>query len=397
MNNLEEMNLRLHSLVIFNKLLSDKVIIKLSDLLSISNKDLLEKVSSYSSFACELFLESDNLTDYILNRVFEDDNIYVSKYMQKQTIDNKLEDNLRNELNILERVSRLTAMEVKANINYNGYLPEWENSNINFVSLYKKRIDNIPTVGYGMFSRHHMFSVKDCIITPVKWPDPIRLFNLEGYEAERKAVIDNTIALLNGKPAANVLLYGDAGTGKSSTIKAIVNDFKDKGLRLIQITKKQFSNIPVIMEELSRNPLKFILFIDDLSFAKDSDDFNALKAILEGSVFLKTPNILIYATSNRRHLVKESFSDRSGDDIHLNETIQELCSLSDRFGLSVNFFKPDRELYLKIVRGLKKQYGVKMDDENLESEAEKYAIHRGGRSPRAARQFIEYLKSIEND
>lgn len=397
MNNLEEMNLRLHSLVIFRKLLSDKVIIALSNLLSITDKDVLEQINSYSSFVYELFLENGNLTDYILNHVFEDQNIYVLKHMQKQDIDSKLEDNLKDELNVLERVSKLTSKEIKAHVNYDGYLPDWENSDINFVSAYKQRINNIATFGYGMFSKHHMFTVKDDIITPVKWPDIIKLSDLEGYEVERKAVIDNTLALLNGKPAANALLYGDAGTGKSSTVKAVVNEFKDRGLRLIEITKKQFGNIQVIMEELSSNPLKFILFIDDLSFAKDSDDFNALKAILEGSVFSKTPNILIYATSNRRHLVKESFSDRSGDDVHFNETMQELCSLSDRFGLSVSFFKPDKELYLKIVHGLKKQYGVKMDDAELDLEAERYAIHRSGRSPRVARQFIEYLKSIEND
>ncbi|MEZ4357772.1 MAG: ATP-binding protein [Eubacteriales bacterium] len=396
LNNLEEMNLKLNSLVIFKKLLNDKVIKKLSKMLSISDKSLLERVSSYSSFASELFLETVNLTDYILNLVFEDENLYVLKYI-KNDVDAKLEKNLEDEINILEKISRLTSIEVKNNIDYNGYLPEWENENLNFLSLYRQRIKNITTFGYGIYSKYHMFTVKDGNISPVRWPDQITISNLEGYEEERKAIVDNTISLLKGKPAANVLLYGDAGTGKSSTVKAVANEFKDKGLRLIEITKEQFGEIPGIIEELTQNPLKFILFIDDLSFERDSDDFNALKAALEGSVFSKTPNILIYATSNRRHLVKESFSDRSGDDIHVNETIQELCSLSDRFGLLVSFFKPNKELYLKIVHGLKMQYGIKMNDAKLDFEAEKYALNRGGRSPRAARQFIEYIKSTEDD
>ena len=201
------------------------------------------------------------------------------------------------------------------------------------------------------------------------------------------------MALLRGRPAANALLYGDAGTGKSSTVKAIVNEYRDRGLRLIEIAKNQFRNIPALIEQLSGNPLKFILFIDDLSFAEQNDDFNALKAVLEGSVSHKAPNLAIYATSNRRHLIKESFSDRAGDDVHRNETIQELTSLSERFGLSVSFYGPDKKLYHQIVTGLKEQYGIGMEDAVLLQEADKYAFQRSGRSPRVARQFMEYLVS----
>ena len=163
---------------------------------------------------------------------------------------------------------------------------------------------------------------------------------------------------------------------------------------MIEVRKGDLLEIPKLIEELANNPLKFILFIDDLSFAKNNEEIGALKAILEGSVTAKTSNVVIYATSNRRHLVQESFSEREGDDIHRNETIQEQISLSDRFGLSICFSKPGKKEYLDIIHGLLEEYEVK-DIENIDMLAEQHAMSRGGRSGRTARQFVEYLKSIE--
>ena len=168
-------------------------------------------------------------------------------------------------------------------------------------------------------------------------PDPQRLSELPGYEKEREKVIANTKALLAGMPANNVLLYGDAGTGKSSAVKAIANEFAPEGLRLVEVKKNQLYQIPDLMDKLAANPLKFILFIDDLSFTANDDNFAALKAILEGSVGGRAKNIAVYATSNRRHLIKETLTDRTGDDIHEADTRQELMSLSARFGLTVTF------------------------------------------------------------
>ena len=197
--------------------------------------------------------------------------------------------------------------------------------------------------------------------------------------------------MLAGNPCNNVLLYGDAGSGKSSTVKAIVNEYKDDGLRLIEVKKSELYFLPDIMDKLSCNPLKFIIFIDDLSFAADDADFGALKAILEGSVSGRSHNIAIYATSNRRHLVKERLSDRDGDDLHLQDTIQELTSLSARFGLKITFSKPDKRLYEDIVRDLAKQHHIDMPETELFLQAEAHALRNGGRSPRTAKQFIEYL------
>lgn len=394
MTTLETLDLSLRALVIFRRLADDPVISRLSAVLA-GSKSAAAQVGAYASFVSALYAHGGDLTGYILDRVLADENIYVFKRARKEPVDEALAECVEKELAVLEAVSRLTPEAVRADIGYGGYLPGWRVSHVDFVTAYMERMAHISTAGYGMYSRYHMFAVKDGAITPVGWPDPIRIADLKGYEMERREVVDNTLALLKGKPAANTLLYGDAGTGKSSTVKAIVNEYRDRGLRLIEITKKQFGLIPAIAEELSANPLRFILFIDDLSFKEEDDDFNALKAILEGSVTAKAPNLVIYATSNRRHLIKETFSDRAGDDVHRNETIQELCSLSDRFGLSVSFYSPDKALYLQIVKELCGQYGIYMETPARDLAAERYAFQRGGRSPRVARQFVEYLLSRE--
>ena len=202
---------------------------------------------------------------------------------------------------------------------------------------------------------------------------------------------DNTKALLLGRPASNILLYGDAGTGKSSTVKAIANEFAPDGLRLIEVKKNQLYQIPALMDELAKNPLKFILFIDDLSFASNDDNFAALKAILEGGVGGRSHNVAVYATSNRRHLVKETMADRSGDDLHAMDTRQELMSLSARFGLTVTFQQPDKDRYDRILLELAKQYNVQMPSDQLFIKGAAFALRAGGRSPRVAKQFVELL------
>lgn len=390
MTDFSNTELSLRSLVLFRRLLSDDVFSKLSLLLQAEGLPASEQVSRYADFAAALFAHGTNLTDYVLMRIIEDDNIYVQKRAQKQPVDHTLEACLKNELTVFQTVAQLKSADIRAHIRYEGYLPDWENGDSDFFAAYMRHMDGIATEGHGIYAKHYMLRVTNGAIKPVTCPDPIHLGDLKGYERQKKAVVGNTLALLNGKPAANALLYGDAGTGKSSTVKAIVNEYHDQGLRLIEIGKQQFSDIPAIVETLSQSPLKFILFIDDLSFTQQCDDFNALKAVLEGSVSAKATNVVIYATSNRRHMVKELFSDREGDDIHRNETIQELCSLSHRFGLTVGYFKPDKKTYLDIVHALKDDYGIQMDDALLDLEAERFAS--AGRSPRIARQFIDSLR-----
>ena len=274
-----------------------------------------------------------------------------------------------------------------------AFLPRWEARQLDLTAAYNQRMREAGKKGYGMFAKHHVFTVENGQLVPVKYPDPQKLSELPGYEKEREKVIANTRALLAGSPANNVLLYGDAGTGKSSTVKAIANEYAADGLRLVEVKKNQLYQIPDLMDQLAANPLKFILFIDDLSFSSNDDNFAALKAILEGSVGGRARNIAVYATSNRRHLIKETLTDRTGDDIHEADTRQELMSLSARFGLTVTFQRPEKARFAAILEELAKQHHIQMPMEELLIKAEAFAIRAGGRSPRVAKQFIEQCES----
>ena len=205
-------------------------------------------------------------------------------------------------------------------------------------------------------------------------------------------MLENTRTLVEGGKACNVLLYGDAGTGKSSTIKAVARHFFDRGLRLVEFKKNQLEDILPIMESLSGIPLKFIFYIDDLSFSQNDDTFCALKGILEGSAASYAENIAIYATSNRRHLIKESMEDRIGNQLHINDTLQETMSLAARFGLTITFSKPEKDLYLEIVKNLAEENQITLPEEELFKKAEASALRQNGRSPRTAKQFIQLLK-----
>lgn len=395
MKKLEQINMKIRSFVVFNNVLEDDVMKAFLNMIDIKEKSDIKKVEEYSNFTRKLLEKSENFSDYIWNLIMFDENIYVRKLASKEIISNMLKQCVLHELQTLQEIATITSQDIRNEIEYNGFMAEWStNIEYDFNEMYEERMEKLFTVGYGIYSNNIMFTYDKGKVVPVKYPDNIKLSSHIGYERERKRIIDNTYAFIKGKPAANVLLYGDAGTGKSSTVKAIVNEYANEGLRMIEVRKGDLLEIPKLIEELANNPLKFILFIDDLSFAKNNEEIGALKAILEGSVTAKTSNVVIYATSNRRHLVQESFSEREGDDIHRNETIQEQISLSDRFGLSICFSKPGKKEYLDIIHGLLEEYEVK-DIENIDMLAEQHAMSRGGRSGRTARQFVEYLKSIE--
>lgn len=384
----------LNSLSVFRNILSDVVINKFYIFISDKNSDTETKVRKYSDFISELYKGTDNFSKYILNLVLYDENIYIVEKSRKQNMGLEMEHALKNDLKVLQKISRITSLNLKETIDFKGFLPDYFTEEIDFQKIYFERLSNLKKYGYGIFAKYHAFCIDDGNLIPVKNPDPTKLEDLKGYEKERNKVISNTKALLEGKPCSNVLLYGDSGTGKSSTVKGIINEFKDKGLRLVEVKKRQLHQLPKILEKLNDNPLKFIIFLDDLSFTKNDDDFAALKAILEGSVS-SSSNVAVYVTSNRRHLIKESFSDRSGDDIHLSDTMEELTSLSERFGLRLTFYKPDKDTYIKILKNLAKKYEIKTPIDEVISQGEIYAINRSGRTPRVARQFIELLKASE--
>lgn len=383
--------------VIFKELMHDNVVSGLVRVLSkIDAGDKDEAVKSYCDFVSYLYIYGDNLTEYILKLVLENENLYMLKKAEGKQTGQMLDECLASELYLLEELAQVPCEDILDALKFDGFLPHYRTKKIDFSQIYAERIHEISKFGYGIYSQYHVFMLKDGKIVPVKYPDDITLDKLSGYKRERGEVIDNTLALLKGKPANNVLLYGDCGTGKSSTVKAIANEYAKDGLRLIELKKSQLHEIPEIVNQISRNPLKFIIFIDDLSFTEDDEDFAALKAILEGSVSSTADNLCIYATSNRRHLVRETFTAREGDEIHFNDTMQELLSLSDRFGLTVTYIKPDKKLYLSVVEDLAKQYEIKTPIEEVKKQAEAFALSRAGRSPRVAKQFIEYLKGTED-
>ena len=220
--------------------------------------------------------------------------------------------------------------------------------------------------------------------------------DLKGYTLEKKTIRDNTLALLAGKTSNNILLYGDKGCGKSSTVKAIANEYADRGLKIIEMPMSEIQAFPMICESIAHSPFKFILFLDDLTFNSEDERFVALKAFIEGGVAGKPNNLVIYATSNRRHIIREKFSEREGDDIHRRDAMESASSLSDRFGIQITFSKPVKNEYLSIVEQLAEDYGLTLDLDKLHLLAERFATRRGGRSPRTARQFIMHQLALEN-
>lgn len=252
-------------------------------------------------------------------------------------------------------------------------------------------------IGVGCFGMFKAFRIGQdgAKLEPVISTEHIRLSHLIGYEIQKKKLTDNTEAFLAGKTANNVLLFGDSGTGKSSSIKALLNEYYDRGLRMIEIYKHQFKQLSLIINQIKDRNYKFIIFMDDLSFEEFEIEYKYLKAVIEGGLEKKPDNVLIYATSNRRHLVREKFSDREegDDDKHSSDTVQEKLSLASRFGVSIYYGSPDKKQFNEIVRKIALRNKIEMDDEALLSEANKWELSHGGLSGRTAQQFINYLGS----
>lgn len=248
------------------------------------------------------------------------------------------------------------------------------------------------TYGVGKFGLNKAFRYENKQICPIIHIGNGRLDQLIGYESQKQQLKENTEAFLAGKKANNVLLYGDSGTGKSSSIKALLNEYYKDGLRMVEVYKHQFKYLPSIIQELQSRCYKFILFMDDLSFEEFEIEYKYLKAVIEGGLEKKPDNILIYATSNRRHLVKQTWSDRQDqDEVNINDAKQEKTSLSSRFGVKILYTHPNRQHYLDIVDGLASQYNLNMTQEELHRKALTWEIRHGGFSGRTAKQFINAM------
>ena len=253
--------------------------------------------------------------------------------------------------------------------------------------------------GVGKFGLNKAFRITEDeeygILSPITTTGDMTLDDLVGYEEQKKKLMENTEAFVAGRKANNVLLFGDAGTGKSTSIKAILNQYYSRGLRMIEVYKHQFKDLSKVISEIKNRNYRFIIYMDDLSFEEFEIEYKYLKAVIEGGLETKPDNVLIYATSNRRHLIRETWSDRSDmsqDELHRSDTMQEKLSLVARFGVSIGYYKPSQKEYFNIVTTLAKKYPeITLTDEELRAEANKWELSHGGISGRTAQQFINHL------
>ena len=262
--------------------------------------------------------------------------------------------------------------------------------------------------GSGIYGLYKAFRVDpsaaaagELKLVPVTDSADVTFDDLVGYESQKKTLKDNTEAFVSGSYANNVLLYGDSGTGKSTSIHALMHEYAERGLRLIEVTKPDRGRLPQILSEIKKRNYRFILFLDDLSFEEDESDYKELKAMLEGALETRSDKVLIYATSNRRHLIRETWGDRSdmeyNEDIHRSDTMEEKLSLASRFGVTIYYPKPGPRVYLEIVRSLAARKGIELKGQELEDAARKWELRHGGMSGRTASQLITWLGGMENE
>lgn len=266
--------------------------------------------------------------------------------------------------------------------------------------IFKIVTDFYKAYGVGMFGLNKAFRIVhptngDMQFVPINNTEDVRLDDLIGYEIQKQKIVENTEAFVAGRKANNALLFGDSGTGKSTTIKAIINEYYDQGLRMIEIYKHQFQDLSQVISQIKNRNYRFIIYMDDLSFEEFETEYKYLKAVIEGGLEIKPDNVLIYATSNRRHLIRETWTDRTdlenNNCMHKSDTMQEKLSLVNRFGVTINYSKPSQKEYFQIVVGLAEKNGIHMTEEELCAEANKWELSHGGISGRTAQQFINYL------
>lgn len=344
-----------------------------------------ESSESYSEIVSRLFTQGVTLSEYLHDALVYSDSPLVAECAINPS-SNRIKA-IQYDISLIRELVNTSPADIKTladgGNNCFGDVPDYEQGTFEFNVEYF--LDYIRKHGCGMFAKYKAFSF-DGELHPIEEIDKTRLCELKKYEVQRNQVVENTMCFLNGKPAQNVLLYGDRGTGKSATVKAILNEFDN--LRMVEIPKSSIALIPQLFRALKDIPLHFILTIDDLSFTEDDDRFGILKAVLEGSLSRKPENILIYATTNRRKIIKETAADR---EISGADAIDESMSLSDRFGLFITFTRPDKKVFLEIVKSLAEDAGIDISEEDLFASAEKFALRRGGRSPRIARQYVDWL------
>jgi len=401
------------SLLLYQGVLADEVgKAWLALLNALSQQNELETAIAYGKWFSALATQQHSWQSYLIAQILTADNAFSQQSQRAPTDTEQLSPALvsaaRHDLNILKQLYNLSAEQISQwvqtitqsaqppAIKRQADLPSLAFINApNWNTAPQELAEYYAAHGVGIFGRFIAFRWQNAQLTGIPSPDPIQLTQLAAYDHPKQLLIQNTQSLLQGYTAQNVLLYGSRGAGKSSLVKALLNRYSSQGLRLIEVPKADLRNLPQIVETLGQVPQKFIIFVDDLSFEEDDEAFKALKVVLEGGATARPQNVVVYATSNRRHLVREFFDDRpkpkDADEIQSWDTVQEKLSFSDRFGLTLTFTPADQPTYLKIVRELAAHAGLTLETEHLEWRARQWATRHNGRSGRTARQFIDFL------
>lgn len=405
------------SLLLYQSVLADEVgqaFLNLLQALSNSN-DRLGCIKAYSNYFKALAATNQSWQDYLISQILTDDNPFTRQ--AQQTDLTKLPPSLvaaaGQDLQALQHlyqidsdqlcqwvqdVAKLNVPPVAWTVESRTYeLPLHQTLlqenwlNVEELAAYYRKF------GTGIFAKYKALRWQSGQLVAITHPDPVELNQLVGYEYQQDALVKNTEFLLAGYRALHVLLYGSRGSGKSSLVKGLLNEYGERNLRLIEVAKSDLRDLSTIVEQLRGLPQKFIIFVDDLSFEEDDDAFKALKVVLEGNLTARPQNVVVYATSNRRHLIREFFGDRprpsNNEEVHAWDTVQEKLSFSDRFGLTLTFEPANQNTYLQIVHHLATQAGITLTQEDLEYRALQWATRHNGRSGRTARQFIDFLQA----
>jgi predicted AAA+ superfamily ATPase len=408
---------QISSLLVYASIFDDKIGQAWKSLVQLLESDNFENISlelvlsTYGNWFQAIARSGQSWQDWLVDRILGDRNPFSEQLQQKPLSDlpQALIAASKQDLAILQAIYRFPPSILAHQLQEKAELPNlpiiWDLSNqrsnflnqaTDWTTQVAELAEHYQRQGYGIFAQYPAFRWQAGGLNGIAKPDPIQVEQLLGYEDQKQALIQNTEVFLKGYPALNVLLYGSRGSGKSSLVKGLLAQYHGQGLRLVEVNKSEMQALPHILDLLRDLGLKFVIFVDDLSFEEDDEAFKSLKVVLEGSLTAKAQNVIVYATSNRRHLIREFFDERprpsQGEEVHAWDTMQEKLSFSDRFGLTLTFEPANQATYLNIVQGLAQQAGLNIDIETLDFRAKQWATRHNGRSGRTARQFIDFLQ-----
>jgi predicted AAA+ superfamily ATPase len=410
------------SLLLYQSVLQGEVgmaFLELLQAIRYTDSDARGCLQAYGSYFHALAAKNQNWEDYLITQLLFSKNPFtkLAEVQEFQDLPPALVAAVQHDLQILQSLYECSSASLSEWIQSVAHMPispvvwykEQELVGVETkFATYLQELDNwgdaveelaayYRQCGSGLFAEYRALRWQAGQFIGIRHSDPVKLSTLVGYESQKDALLKNTEFLLSGEMALHVLLYGSRGSGKSSLVKSLLNEYSNRSLRLLEVTKSDLKDLPEIVEHLRGVSQKFIIFVDDLSFEEDDDAFKALKVVLEGNLTARPQNVVVYATSNRRHLIREFFVDRptpkDNEEIHAWDTMQEKLSFSDRFGLTLTFEPADQKTFLKIVKHLVAQAEINITQEDLEYQALQWATRHNGRSGRTARQFVDFLKA----